>query len=182
MKRLFTRVAAVAALVLLVAACSAPLDRMTVRLTPSGTLGYEISSSGELTITNRNVVFRNAPGEPVAMIHGFSALYRNAAGVVVEEVVAEPNNLSIVVPAGYICQEPDPVVGCDPLASGNRLGWGQESSQDDGQVQLLPATVAAAHAAAPMGASGWVAEITFHGTNGRGQFDVPATFFIIPPN
>lgn len=182
MKRLFTRVAAIAALALLVAACSAPLDRMTVRLLPSGTLGYEISSSGELTITNRNVVFRNAPGEPAATIHGFSAIYRNAAGVVVEEFVAEANNLSIVVPAGYICANPDEVTGCDAFASGNRPGWGQESVPDDGQVQLLPATVAAAHAAAPMGVSGWVAEITFHGTSARGNFDVPATFFIIPPN
>lgn len=182
MKRLFPRVAAVAALVLLVAACSAPLDRLTVRLTPSGTLGYEIDAAGVPTVSNRSIVFRNAPGEPAAMIHGVSAVYRNAFGVVVEEFVTDPNSLSIVVPAGYICESPDPVFGCDPLAAGNRLGWGQETVVDDAQIQLLPAAVASAHAAAPLGASGWWAEFTFHGSNARGLIDLTKTFYIVAPN
>ena len=184
MKRLTLQVVAIAALVALLAACSNPAaGGMSVRLDPNGTLGYEGNASG-ITVSSRSLVFRNAPGEPQAIITGVQASYFSSNGVLAESWVSEPNSVSIVVPAGFTCNEPDPVTGCDALSPGAVPGYGQPSVADDSQLQLLPHTVAVAHAtSSTLGNSNWWAEFTFSGQHGwYGHFEFTKTFYIVAPN
>jgi len=182
MKRLSLQVVAVAVLVALLAACSSPANGgMTVRLDPVGNLGYEVSG-GTITVETRNLVFRNAPGEPMATITGVEATFFSSNGVVTEMWISDPNSLSIVVPAGFTCAEPDPVSGCTMLSSGARQDFGQPSLVDDGQVQLLPNTVAEEHFNSTLGNATWWGEFTFHGTNAYGAFELTKTFTITAPN
>jgi len=182
MKRLTLQVVAIAALVALLAACSNPAaGGMTVRLDPVGNLGYSGSGSS-VSVEARSVVFRNAPGEPLAQITGVEAAFFSSNGVVAEMWIAEPNSVSIIVPAGFTCTDPDPVSGCTGLSAGARQDFGQPSVVDEGQLQLLPKTVAEAHSAATLGNSTWWGEYTFHGTNAQGPFQFTRTFNITASN
>lgn len=182
MKRLVLRVVAIAAVVALLAACSSPANGgLTVRLDPVGNLGYEYD--GTYTIETRSLVFRNSPGEPQAIITGVEAAFFASNGVVTEMWISEPNSLSIVVPAGFSCAEPDPVTGCTGLSAGARQDFGQPSVVDDGQLQLLPIAVAQEHHTnTTLGNSSWWGEFTFHGTNAYGPFELTRTFYIVAPN
>lgn len=191
MKRLTLQVVAATLLVALLAACSNPgSGGMTVRLDPVGNLGYEVSG-GTLTVETRSLVFRNAPGEPLAVIDRVQADFFDSNGVLVESWVSDPNSLSIVVPAGFTCNEPDPVSGCTMFSEGARAGYGMPSSAEEGQVQLLPHAVAMAHMEATMdpvtgatisGNATWWGEFTFHGSNAHGEFEFMRTFYITAPN
>lgn len=184
MKRLTLQVVAIAALVALLAACSNPAaGGMSVRLDPNGTLGYEGDASG-ITVSSRSLVFRNAPGDPQAVITGVQASYFSSNGVLVESWVSEPNSVSIVVPAGFTCTEPDPQFGCDALSAGAVAAYGQPSVVDESLIQLLPHTVAVAHAtSSALGSSNWWAEFTFTGQHGwYGPLNITKTFYIVAPN
>lgn len=182
MKRLTLQVVAATLLVALLAACSNPGNGgMTVRLDPVGNLGYEVSG-GTLTVETRSLVFRNAPGEPQAVIHGVDAAFFDSNGVVMEMWISDPNSLSIVVPAGFTCNAPDPVNGCTMLSEGARADYGMASVVDESQLQLLPAQVAEAHFLSTLGNSSWWGEFTFHGTNAHGDFTMTRTFYITAPN
>lgn len=182
MKRNLLQVVAAALLVALLAACSTPeTGGMTVRLDPTGNLGYEVSG-GTLTIESRAFVFRNAPGEPEAIINGVTPAYFAHNGLLVEQWIGDPQSLSIVVPAGFTCTEPDPVRGCDLLSPGARAGYGMESSLESGMNQLLPHTVAIEHSQTAFGSSTWWVEFTFTGENAYGPFEFTRTFTITRPN
>lgn len=182
MKRLSLQVVAATVLVALLAACSSPANGgMSVRLDPVGNLGYEVSG-GNITVETRNLVFRNAPGEPQAIIHGVEAAFFASNGVIAEMWISEPNSLSIVVPAGFTCSDPDPVSGCTMLSAGARQDYGVPSVVADSQLQLLPHTIAIEHSNATLGNATWWGEFTFHGTNAYGAFEVTKTFYITAPN
>ena len=185
MKRLSLQVVAATVLVALLAACSSPAHGgMSVRLDPVGTLGYSGDANvPSVTVQSRNLVFRTAPGDPEAIITGVQANYCASNGVLVESWISEPNSVSIVVPAGFTCSEPDPVHGCDVMSPGARAAYGQPSVVADTQMQLLPPTVAFQHMDAAMGNSGWWAEFTFTGTQGwYGSIEITKTFFIVWAN
>ena len=111
MNRLLLRVIATVSLVVALAACSPDVGRdMTVRLDPVGTLGYEVDNSGAITVTTRAVVFRNGPGQPAATIRGVHVGFYD--GDVFHGDWIVDNGLSLVVPAGFSCPEPDAVLGC----------------------------------------------------------------------
>lgn len=183
MKRLLTQVILTALVAALLAACSNPGagERLTVRLDSTGNLGYEIDDSGKITVTTRSLVFRNAPGEPVAAINGVRARYYDAAGRLLEQWETATNSLSIVVPAGFGCADPDPVMGCTMLSAGAYPAYSEATAPADAQLQLLPDSVAIAHASRT-GPGNWWATFTFTGENAFGAFEVDRDFYIVAPN
>lgn len=182
MKRLLMRMVAAVALIVALAACSAPGadGRLSVRMEPTVDLGYEVDDTGAITVTTRTLIFRNGAGDAAATIDGVHAAFFDASGALVGEWTPF-NDLSIVVPAGFQCTAPDPVLGCTRTSPGAVAAPGQESAPELATTQLLSGDVATAHAmlGSPIG---WYGEFTFSGHDYRGPFEVTKTYYIVAPN
>ena len=199
MKRILVRAALAAALVGLLVACEGYTDPTDLSFTmrPSGTLGYEVSSSGEITIETRNLVFRNPPGAYGLQLQSYRIEFfdENDAPLLGGDNVQD-GSLSLFVPPGIQCDEPDPHLGCTALSAGWRFAFGVEAVSEGG-YQLLPVGIAQAHLlrAFPdfeegdvlLGTPqpvGWHADITFTGRSTTGASYTSPTYRvgIAPPN
>jgi hypothetical protein len=198
MNRLLVRAAAAVILAGLLTACTGITDPPTLSFTmlPSGTLGYEVSSSGEITITTRNLVFRNPAGAHALTLTGYRIEFfdENDQPAPVGDN-AQEGSLSLFVPAGIQCASPDPLLGCTMASEGARFAPGVEVVTESG-YQLLPVGVAQAHLlrSFPGGEDdffvvepqpvGWHAEMTFTGRTATGGFYTSPTYRvgIAPPN
>ncbi len=200
MMRLLVRAAAAAALIGLLVACQGFTDPPTLSfaMQPSGTLGYEVSSDGEITITTRNLVFRNPAGAHGLTLTAYRIefLDENDQPAPVGDN-AQEGSLSVFVPPGIQCDAPDPDTGCTMGSPGYRFAPGPEVVTSS-NYQLLPVGVAQEHlfrsfpgfgegddllllTPQPVG---WHAEITFTGRTATGGFFTSPTYRvgIAPPN
>ncbi len=198
MKRLLVRAAAAAALIGLLVACTEPLApaRLQFTMMPTGNLGYEVSQQGEITITARNLVFRNAPGEYGLSLQSYRIEFFDEND---EPVPAGDNvqvgTLTVFVPPGIRCDEPDPQFGCTMMSEGARFAPSPEVVTEAG-YQLLPIGIAEAHLMRWFSETedggfqrepqpvGWHADITFTGVTTAGSAYTSPVYRvgIAPPN
>ena len=169
MKRLLVRAAMAAALVGLLAACTTTVTpgRLQFTMSPTGNLGYEVDED-TITITSRNLVFRNTAGQVGVTLTGLLVEFfdeNDAAAPAGDNSMVI--SLNVYVPPGIQCLEPDPVLGCTMLSDGARFAPGPQVETEQG-YQLLPATVAVAHVLAGQPV-GWHADLTFTGFTAIGQ-------------
>lgn len=200
MKRLLIRAAAAAALVGLLVACDAftTSAELQFSMEPTGNLGYEVSSSGEITITSRNLVFRNAAGEYGLALSSYRIeFYDENDDPVLDGDNVQLGTLSVFVPPGIHCDEPDAVLGCTLASEGARFAPGPLVVTEAG-YQLLPAGIAQAHLLRTfpeLGDDGdfvpqqpqpigWHADITFFGRTAVGSSYTSPVYRvgIAPPN
>jgi hypothetical protein len=170
MKRLLVRAATAIALVGLLAACTTEVasSRLQFTMSPSGNLGYEVSSSGEITIASRNLVFRNAAGEVGLTLTGaLIEFFDENDAPVTAASNAHVISLNVFVPPGIQCDEPDPVLGCTLASAGARFAPGPQVVTPEG-YQMLNGLVAIEHIVAGQ-PTGWYADITFSGFTAIGQ-------------
>lgn len=183
MKRPLLRMLLAAAAVLTLAACSTtPVGTSTVMfgMSPVSDLGYEVDDSGAITIEARNLQFRNYAGMPMAYITGYRIEYYNTANARVGQTPAVPQSLNLIVPPGFQCDEPDPVLGCqDGFA--RFPAPGPVASIENMANQLLNADIAQAHILAGFPA-GWFARLTIYGHNVYGPFEDDHIINIVAPN
>jgi hypothetical protein len=184
MKRLLVRAAVAAALVGLLAACTTTVtsSRLQFTMSPTGNLGYEVSED-TITITARNLVFRNTAGQVGVTLTGLLIEFfdeNDAAAPAGDN--ANVISLNVYVPPGIQCVDPDPVLGCTMLSEGARFAPGPQVTTEQA-YQLLPITVAVAHITAGQPV-GWHADLTFTGFTAIGQVFTSETYrvSIAPPN
>lgn len=156
-------------------------DRLMFGLTPTNELGYEVDSSGIISITSRNMLLSTKAGMPVTNVTGYRVDYYNSADVLVGESSADQQTLNVTVPAGFTCDEPTPVVGCTAVSAGARPAPGTPTEVEGVSSQLLNVDIAQAHILAGM-PSGWYAVITLYYDNARGQFAQEYVAYIVAPN
>lgn len=184
MNRLLVRIAAAAALVVALSACSMftpPETRLMFGMLPTNELGYEVDDSGGITIESRNFQFSSPAGMPATMVTGYRAVFRDQANALLGQTSTEPQSLNISVPAGFQCLNPDPVSGCTALSEGARPAPGVPATSAAISSQLLNAGIAQAHILAGF-PTGWYADITFYGHNSLGQFEETYRVNIVAPN
>lgn len=193
MRRLIERSTAALLIAVLLSACamfSPPAKRLTFGMLPTAELGYEVDSSGGITIESRQFQFSNPAGMPFATVTGYRAVFRDQAGAIVGQTSTQPQSLNINVPAGYICTTPDATVGCTPLSEGARPAPGPVASGPTVSSQLLNADIAQAHIMGADGVpgtpddfpTGWYADITFSGNDAYGDFEETYRVMITAPN
>lgn len=156
-------------------------DRLMLGLTPTNELGYEISTSGEITITSRELVLSTKAGMPETNVTGYRIEYFDQFDVLIGATSLEPQSLNVTVPAGIVCPEPDPVLGCSTMSPGAKPGVGTLVGVPGLGDQLLNADIAIAHAAAGS-PTGWYAVLTLYYDNARGQFAEDYSLYIVSPN
>lgn len=185
MKRYLARTLPVLALAVTLSACSmfaAPnANRLLFGLTPTNELGYEVSTGGEITITNRNMVISTRAGSPVTTVTGYHIEYYNASGALVGATYDDPRSLNLTLPAGFVCPTPDPTLGCNSLSEGARPGPGTPVEVEGVSSQFLSGDIAVAHVAAGSPA-GWYAAITLFYDNAFGAFSQTYNVAIVAPN
>lgn len=185
MKRYLARTLPVLALAVALSACSmfaAPnANRLLFGLTPSNELGYEVDTSGRITIANRTVVISTRAGGPVTTVTGYHVEYYNASGSLVGATYDDPRSLNITLPAGFLCDTPDPVVGCNSLSEGARPGPGIPVELPAGSLQLLNVDIAQQHRDANY-PTGWYAAVTLFYDNAFGAFSQTYNVAIVAPN
>ena len=184
MNRLLLKGAAAAVLTLALSACSMfipPETRLMFGMLPTNELGYEVDDNGVITVESRTLQFTNPPGRPVTLITGYRVEFRDQNNNLVGQTSEEPQSLNVTVPAGFQCNEPDEVLGCDATSEGARPSPGVPATTAAVSNQLLNVDVIEMHilAGAPIG---WYADITFFGHSGAGQFDETYRVNIIAPN
>ncbi len=156
-------------------------DRLMLGLSPTNELGYEIDASGIVTIETRELVLSTKAGMPQTNVTGYRIEYFDQFDFLVGSTTLEPQSLSITVPAGIVCDEPNPVVGCTSFSAGARPGPGMAVDVPGLGDQLLNADIAIANAAAGS-PTGWYAVLTLYYNNGRGSFAEDYTLYIVAPN
>lgn len=183
MMRPLLRLLIAAAAVLSLAACSTtPANSATVLfgLSPVNELGYEVDSSGVITIETRNMQFRNYPGMPVGFITGYRIDYYDQSNALVGRTPTIAQSLNIVVPPGFMCEEPDPVMGCAATFARYQAP-GPIAATEDMSDQLLNADIASEHISRGF-PSGWFARLTIYGHNTYGSFEDTHIINIVAPN
>ena len=189
-KAVLVTITLIAALVL--AACSAPElsdYELNFELGESHTLGYEVDDSGKITIEERIMTFRNAPGAKPMTITGYEVSYYDGNGTEISTKSTadqQPFSRAIFVPAGLTCDAPDPEGGCSILDAGARVGP-SPLVQAPHAGNLLPVEIAEMHLMMsmtnPTAAVKWSAEFVFHGYRDRGEFVTrPYRVHIVAPN
>lgn len=185
MKRYLARTLPVLALAVTLSACSmfaAPnANRLLFGLTPTNELGYEVSTGGEITIKNRNMVISTRAGSPVTTVTGYHVEYYNASGALIGATYDDPRSLNITLPAGFTCTAPDPVLGCTSLSAGARPGPGTAVEVAGVSSQFLNVDIAQQHIGAGF-PSGWYAAITLFYDNAFGAFSQTYNVAIVAPN
>lgn len=161
------------------------------QLAPSHTLGYEISDTGEITITERIMTFSTSAGSMGLTVTGYDVTYYDGAGAEISPKVTPedpPFTLSVYVPAGYTCEAPDERLGCSIMDEGSRAAPGP-IVEATSAGNLLPGDVAELHlddwmTNGPTSSLKWRAEFTFHGFRSDGAEFVagPYSVAIVPPN
>lgn len=183
MMRPLLRLVIAAAAALSLAACSTtPAGSSTIMfgLSPINELGYEVDSSGGITIETRNMQFRNYAGMPLAYVTGYRVDYYNSANTLIGRTSTIAQPLNFVVPPGFQCEEPDPVIGCAAAATRFPAPGPVASSESMGN-QLLNADIAMMHVMAGY-PSGWFARVTIYGHNAHGAFEDMHVVNIVAPN
>lgn len=184
MNRLLKRSAAALILAWALAACAMfvpPETRMSFGMLPANELGYEVDSSGAITVEARTLVFSNPAGMPATSITGYRLAYFNQSGALLGQTPSTPQSLNIYVPGGFQCTEPDPVLGCNLQSEGSRPAQGPTSTSEALQSQLLNADIVNMHIAAGF-PTGWYADITFYGHGAAGEFQETYRVNIMAPN
>lgn len=184
MNRLLVRSAAFAALAIALSACAMftpPDTRLMFGMSPTNELGYEVDTSGAITIESRILTFRNPAGMAQASVTGYSIQYRDQAGVLIGQTSTTPQSLNILVPAGYVCTTPDPLLGCSPMSEGAVAAPGMPGMSEEMQSQLLNVGIAQQHITAGF-PTGWYADITFVGHRGGLDFQEVYRVNIVAPN
>src|SRR5690606_16755406 len=184
MNRLLKRSAVALLLPLALSACSMfvpPETRMSFGMLPTNELGYEVDSSGGITVEARTLEFSNPAGMPGTNITGYRVAYFNQAGTLLGQTSSTPQSLNIYVPAGFQCATPDPVLGCNLQSEGARPAQGPTSTSTAIQNQLLNADIVEMHITAGF-PTGWYADITFYGHNSLGQLQETYRVNIVAPN
>jgi len=184
MRRLLKRSAATVMVAIGLSACSMfvpPETRLMFGMLPTNELGYEVDSSGGITVEARQFQFTNPAGMPVTQITGYRVEYRDQLGTLVGRSSLEPQALNITVPAGFQCDEPDAVLGCNPMSPGARPAPGPTATGPALANQLLNADIVEAHISSGY-RSGWYADITFYGYNAYGEFEETYRVNIVAPN
>jgi hypothetical protein len=162
-------------------------QRMQFTLDPSGTLGY--TATPEITITERNMKFRNAAGATGLQLTGYKIYYYDAAGNEIDPSAANAGgSLDIFVPPGIRCDDPDEELGCTILSEGAVIQPGYEAITTEG-YNLLDVGVAQRHLDTLMTTGfndiHWYAEIVFYGfalDSGASFETTPYQVKIAPPN
>lgn len=156
-------------------------DRLMMGLTPTNELGYEVDGSGKITVTSRNLLLSTRAGMPLTNVTGYRIEYYNSSDVLVGESGTDPQTLNVTVPAGFICDEPAPVVGCSSLSAGARPAPGTAIEIEGVSSQFLNIDIVEAHllAGSP---SGWYAVVTLFYDNARGEFAQEYVLYIVAPN
>ncbi len=183
MMRPLLRLVIAAAAALSLAACSTtPAGTSTIMfgLAPVNELGYEVDTSGAITIEGRNMQFRNYAGMPLAYVTGYRVDYYNSANTLIGRTSTIPQPLNFVVPPGFQCEEPDPVIGCASAAVRTQAPGPVASVEGMGN-QLLNVDIAMDHIAAGY-PSGWFARVTIYGHNAYGAFEDQHIINIVAPN
>ncbi len=150
-------------------------------------LGYELDSSGRITIESRTLTMHSRAGALGATVNGYRTYFFDGNDEPVpagDSKVFSEGALGIYVPAGIRCDAPDlgsPPVGCYTYSEGARYEEGYQVLSQP--VQLLPVKVATQHIEAgfPLG---WYAEIELYGTTDTGANFITDRFrvAIVPPN
>lgn len=156
-------------------------DRLMLGLSPTNELGYEIDAGGIVTIETRELVLSTKAGMPVTNVTGYRIEYFDQFDFFQGASSLEPQSLNITVPAGIVCPEADPKMGCSTMSPGARSGPGAAVEVPGLGNQLLSGDIALAHAAVGSPA-GWYAVLTLYYENGRGQFAEDYVLYIVAPN
>lgn len=185
MKSKLARLASLLIALAVLSACStftpAQPDRLMVGLSPTNELGYEIDASGVITIKSREFVVSTKAGMPVTNVTGYSIAYFDELDVAIGGSSLDPQTLNITVPAGLVCDNPQPGFGCNASSENVRPGPGPVVDVPGLGSQLLNADVARAHALVNS-PSGWYAVMTLYYDNARGSFQQEYIFYIVAPN
>ena len=164
MKRVLTLTGGVLVLMLTLVACTTEVtaERMQFALSDSGTIGYEVSPTGAITVETRFMRFRNAAGAYGVTLTEYRIAFFDENDDPIDIGGSEQSgSMNMFVPAGIQCDVPDEVYGCSLGAEGWRFAPGAEVVTPQG-YQLLPASIAFAHIAASFPV-GWYGEIEFTG-------------------
>lgn len=185
MMRLLVHAATAIALVGLLAACTTEVasSRLQFTMNPSGNLGYEVDSSGVITVVGRNLVFRNAAGEVgVTLTGALVEYYDENEAPISAGANSHVVSLNVYVPPGIQCLEPDPVLGCTLASPGARFAPGPQVTTPE-VYQLLNVFVVIEHLTR-FQPNGWHADITFSGFTAIGQTftSEPYRVSIVAPN
>ncbi len=158
MKRLLS-ISILVALAVLLGGCGFTFlnNQAIVFSADSGTIGYEVDQNGNITIEERTFRFHNLAGGIGATIVGYEVNYFDAGGGLLG---SNAGTLSTFVPAGILCDEPDPVRGCTSNSAGAYFTEGPEVVTQG--LNILEVGVASAHIAAGF-PIGWYAEVRFNG-------------------
>jgi hypothetical protein len=184
MRHLYKRSAVVGVIALVLSACSMflpPETRLMFSMLPANELGYEVDQNGNIEVESRQFQFSNPAGMPQAVITGYRAEFRDQLGTLLGRTSLEPQALNIIVPAGFRCDEPDEVLGCNSMSPGSRPAPGYPAAGPTISSQLLNADIALKHIDADM-PTGWYADITFYGHNAYGEFEETYRVNIVAPN
>jgi hypothetical protein len=164
-------------------------QRMQVALEPIGNLGYTLTG-GIITINQNAIRFRNAAGANGIYLTGFEIAYYDGSGSEQSPSVVgnmPEQTMSLYVPPGIQCDEPDEVLGCTMLSEGAVIAPGPEVVTAE-TYMLLTAGIAERHvdeaAATGYFPTDWYAEITFTGMTRDGSaFETqPYRLWISPPS
>lgn len=178
------RMVATGLAVMALSACSMfmPPDtnRLLFGLLPTNELGYEVDNTGQLTISARTLQLSTRPGMPTTTVTGYRVAYYDDDGDQLEET-EEVQTLNIIVPAGFTCTTPDPVLGCNAMSPGARPAPGMPATVAGAQDQFLNASIVLQHIDAGMPV-GWYAAITLYYDNAYGSFEETYRAYIVSPN
>lgn len=133
-----------------------------------GNLGYSVSSSGEITVSTRELVLHTKSGAMGATIEGFRVYWFDENGDPLDldnNISFSEGSLGIYVPAGLRCDDTDAEVGCTVNSPGVEFVRGPTIRERT--VNLLPSGVVLAHinAGYPVG---WYGEVELYGFNDVG--------------
>ena len=185
MKSNFARVASLVIAATVLSACSTIFpnqpDRLMLGLSPTNELGYEIDAMGIITVKSRDLILSTKAGTPTTNVTGYRVDYYDELNVLVGAGGDDPQSLNVTVPAGLVCDNPVPGVGCTNLSQNARPGNGMAIEVPGRTTQLLNVDVAQAHVAAGF-PSGWYAVVTLYYENARGTFQQEYVFYIAVPN
>jgi len=185
MKSNFARVASLVIAAIVLSACSTIFpnqpDRLMLGLSPTNELGYEVDSSGIIKVKSRDLVLSTKAGMPMTNVTGYRIDYYDELNVLVGAGGDDPQALNITVPAGLVCDNPVPGVGCTNFSENARPGNGLAVEVPGLGSALLNADIAYAHVAAGF-PSGWYAVLTLYYENARGTFQQEYVLYIAVPN
>lgn len=184
MNRQLKRIGTALLLAVTLSACSMftppQANRLLFGMEPSNELGYEVSGTG-ITVESRTLLLSARPGMPITTVRGYRVEYFDENGVKLGQTSTTPQTLNIVVPAGWQCTAPDPVLGCNAMSEGARPAPGPAATVAAVQNQFLNADIVEKHLDA-LSPAGWYAAVTLFYDNALGEFEETYRINIMAPN